>query len=219
MQGVTVRADTSVVWRADLAARAAVRDSTLQASRPLQAIATAANWWGGPGVIWFAAALWLGGRAMGRRAVSRAGLRAAEALAIASAVSGIIKGLGGRARPFVVPGVPWNWDFNHGWADADFFSMPSGHTTATTAFAVGLLIATSGWPGAARLALTIPVLVSAAVVGWGRMYANQHWLSDVAAAMALGTLVGVILTRAMRGAVGSRYERVMLGADHTSESP
>ncbi|MCX5754611.1 MAG: phosphatase PAP2 family protein [Gemmatimonadetes bacterium] len=202
---------TNVVWRLDISVQAAARDSVVQASAALHGIADAANWWGGPGVIWFAAALWLGGRALNRRSIARVGLRGAEGLAVASAVSGIIKGLAGRARPFVFPGEPWHWDFNHGWSDAQWFSMPSGHTTATTAMVVGVLLATRGWTGSARLSLTIPLIASAVLVAFGRVYSNQHWVSDVAVAVLLSTIVSVLIARVHRVAPRAAYDRIMLG--------
>jgi membrane-associated phospholipid phosphatase len=201
----------NIVWRADAAGQRTVRDSTLQASPALRDVAKAANWWGGPGVIWFAAALWFGGRAFKRSAIARVGLRGAEGLAVASALSAIIKGFAGRGRPFVFPGEPWHWDINHGWSDAHFFSMPSGHTTATTAFAMAVLVATHGWSAKAQAALALPLLVSAGVVAFARMYSDQHWLSDVVVALVLGAATSVVLARWHARNPKSRYDRVMLG--------
>ena len=201
----------NVAWRADIAMQRAVRDSSTQAAPVLRSVARAANWWGGTGVVLFAAVLWLGARAFKRRTVARVGLRGAEALAVASAVSAIIKGLAGRARPFVTPGEPWHWEFNRGWVEAQFFSMPSGHTTATTAFAVAVTIATIEWKPARRLALAGPLLVSALVVAFARMYADQHWLSDVIVAEILGAVTSLILARVHAKAQHPGYARVMLG--------
>ena len=178
----------------------------------MRAAAQAANWWGGDGVVWAAALLWLGGRAIRRNVVARVGLRGAEALAIASAISGIAKGLAGRARPFVIPGEPWHFEFNHGWTDARYFSLPSGHTTATVAFAAGIALALSGAPTRLRLAVAIPLLLSAGVVAWARIVTDQHWLSDVTVGMVLGTLTSLYLSVLHRRSPSPRYERVMLGA-------
>jgi len=175
-------------------------------------MSVAANWWGGPGIIWFGAVLWLGGRTLKRTTVARIGLRGAEGLAIASALSAIIKGFAGRARPFVTPGEPWHWEFAHGWSDAHFFSMPSGHTTATTAFAVGVLLATRGIGVSQRVALVVPLIASAGAVAFARVYTDQHWLSDVLAAVVLGTVTSVVLARIHTRTRGDGYHRVMLGA-------
>jgi membrane-associated phospholipid phosphatase len=201
----------NVVWRADIAMQRVVRDSSTQAAPVLRSVARAANWWGGTGVVLFAAVLWLGARAFKRRTLAQVGLRGAEGLAVASALSAIIKGLTGRARPFVTPGEPWHWEFNRGWVEAQFFSMPSGHTTATMAFAVAVTIATIEWKRTWRLALAGPLLASALVVAFARMYADQHWLTDVIAAAALGAVTSLILARVHAKAEHPGYARVMLG--------
>lgn len=206
---------TNIVWRVDGWVQQAVRDLGWQASGALHAVADAANWWGGTGVVLLAAALWIGGRALKRTSLARVGLRGAEGLAVASAVSGIIKGLAGRARPFVMPGEPWHWEFNHGWSDAQYFSMPSGHTTATMAFAVGVLVATRGSGLKSRTALVATLLVSAGTVAFARVYSDQHWLSDVVVALLLGTTTSLLLARVHARSTHPGYHRVMLGAAGT----
>src|ERR1019366_3177502 len=136
-----------------------------------QSVGTAFNWWGGPGVIWFAAVLWLGGRALKRARVSLLGLRAAEAIAVASAISSIMKGFVGRARPFVTPDEPWHWKFFfHGWNDAPYFSMPSGHTTATIAFAAAVSVAYARRAPRTRVAMIAGAFSATILVAFARVY-------------------------------------------------
>ncbi|MDQ8164699.1 MAG: phosphatase PAP2 family protein [Gemmatimonadota bacterium] len=208
-----------IVWRIDAGVQRIARDSAVQAVPGAAPLARAINTWGGDGVIWFAALLWLGGRAIKRQAWAHVGLRGAEAIAIASAISGIIKGLAGRARPFLTPGEPWHWDFNHGWSDARYFSMPSGHTTATVAFAAAVVLATREWTPGRRAALIVPLCASAILVGVARIFTNQHWISDVIVANLLGISTALVLSRAHARAdearapgTPSRYRRWMLGA-------
>lgn len=203
---------TNIVWRIDGWVQQLARDSTVQASSALHAIADGANWWGGTGVVLFAAVLWLGSRVLNQTSLARIGLRGAEGLAVASAVSGIIKGLAGRARPFVTPGEPWHWEFNHGWSDAQHFSMPSGHTTATMAFVIGVLVATRGTAAMPRVALVFPLLVSVAVVALARIYTDQHWASDIVAALLLGATTSMLLARVHTRSAHPGYHRLMLGA-------
>jgi membrane-associated phospholipid phosphatase len=204
-------ADTNAVWRLDAAVQRTVREGSVQQAPGVAAASRAMNWWGGPGVIWFGAVVWLGARAAGRRALSQAGLRGIEALTIASAVSAGIKGLAGRARPFVVPGEPWHWEFNHGWSDARYFSMPSGHTTATAAFVLAFVMATRSWATALRLSLGIPLLLTALLVPASRVISDQHWLSDVLVGLLIGAATAVVVARVHRDRVPSRYDRVLLG--------
>jgi membrane-associated phospholipid phosphatase len=202
----------SALYEFDRAAQAWLQSPLFREDALLGAIAAAFNWWGGPGVIWCAALLWLGGRAVRWRAISLAGLRGAEGIAIASALSGITKGLAGRERPFLAPGEPWHWHFNHGWTDARYFSMPSGHTTAAVAFAVATLVVALRWPPAARTGWIAVSGASAVLTGFARVFADQHWLTDVLAALLLGAATSLALARVHARHPASRYDRALLGS-------
>ena len=188
-----------------------LQSAAWQQSAPLHAIAQAFNWWGGPGVIWFAALLWLGGRALGQVRIAELGLRGAEGIAVSSAISGITKGLASRARPFVTPGEPWHFEFARGWTDAHYFSMPSGHTTASFGFAVAVSLAASRLVPRYRALFTGLALLSAVAVAFARTYADQHWLTDVMTGALLGGATGWWLVR-LHGRIGSSaFDRALLG--------
>jgi membrane-associated phospholipid phosphatase len=200
------------VYAADGAAQRVLQSSTLQQNSVLHATAAAFNWWGGPGVIWFAALLWLGARAARHRRISELGLRCAEAIAVSSAISGIIKGLAGRARPFVTPGEPWHWQFARGWMGAQYYSMPSGHTTAAFAFAAAASVALARGAPTQRNAMVAAAFLSALLVAFARMYSNQHWLSDEVAGVLLGASTGFVIARWHLRHPRSAFDRVLLGA-------
>ncbi len=200
------------LYDADRAIAAALQSAAFQQNSLLHAIGAAFNWWGGPGVICFAALLWLAGRALKNSRVSTLGLRGAEAIAIASAISGIVKGFAGRARPHVTPDAPWHWNVLHGWTDANYFSMPSGHTTATFAFAASVIVTSSRWAQLPRIAMVTSALTAGALVAFARVYTNQHWFSDVLAATALGFTVGLIIARWHERHGNTAFDRVLLGA-------
>jgi membrane-associated phospholipid phosphatase len=200
------------VYDADRAVAAALQSPALQHNAVLHAIGATFNWWGGSGVIYFTALVWLGARALRRERISLLGLRAAEAIAIASALSGILKGFAGRARPFIAPGEPWHWNFLHGWSDARYFSMPSGHTTATIAFATAISVASVRWTPPARTAMILGGFTSALLVAFARMYTNQHWFSDVFTGAALGAATAYLLTRWHERHPGTAFDRVLAGA-------
>jgi len=201
----------NLIYVADRAFQQFLRDPALQQSAALHALARAFNWWGGPGVIWCAAALWLGGRALRHARVAELGLRGAEAIAVASAISGIIKGFAGRTRPFLAPGEPWHWNFAHGWTDARFFSMPSGHTTATFAFAAAAGVAAAAWRPAQRATVVVVAFASAVLVAFARTWLDQHWLSDVGVGAILGGTVGFALARWHAQHRSTRFDRALLG--------
>ena len=201
----------NVIYVADRALQRTLQQPTIQQNPALRATARAFNWWGGPGVICCAAILWLGARALKRRGISRLGLRGAEGIAVASAISGIVKGLAGRSRPFFAPGEPWHWDFAHGWTDARYFSMPSGHTTATFAFTAAISVVAATWRPAPRAALILGAFTSAILVAFARTYLNQHWLSDVGIGALLGGTTGTALALWHARHPDSRFDRALLG--------
>jgi len=194
----------------DRAVQQSLQAPRVQQNIVLRFIGRAFNWWGGPGVVWFAALCWLGGRMWKRAVVSEIGLRGLEAIAVASALSGIIKGLAGRSRSFLTPGEPWHWSFAHGWTDARYFSMPSGHTTATFAFAAAVTIAAVRIPRY-RAAIAVVVFTSAGLVGFARVFTNQHWLSDVVVGALLGSIAGIVLTQWHKRHPQSPFDRRLLG--------
>ncbi len=194
----------------DRAVQQSLQAPRVQQNIVLRFIGRAFNWWGGPGVVWFAALCWLGGRMWKRAVVSEIGLRGLEAIAVASALSGIIKGLVGRSRSFLTPGEPWHWSFAHGWTDARYFSMPSGHTTATFAFAAAVTIAAVRIPRY-RAAIAVIVFASAGLVGFARVFTNQHWLSDVVVGALLGSITGIVLTQWHKRHPQSPFDRRLLG--------
>lgn len=200
------------LYDADRALAAALQSPALQQNAMMHQVAMAFNWWGGPGVIWFAAILWLGGRAFRLSRVSMVGLRGAEGIAVASALSGIVKGLAGRVRPFVTPDEPWHWNFNHGWTDAHLASMPSGHTTATIAFAAAVTVASAHMRRMPRLAFVAAAFASVVLVGFARTYTNQHWFSDVLTGALIGGTTGFLLAEWHERHPGTAFDRALLGA-------
>lgn len=206
------------VYDVDRAVASALQSPALQHNAALHAVGAVFNWWGGSGVIWFTAAIWLGARALKRGRAALLGLRAAEAIAVASALSGIVKGFAGRARPFITPGEPWHWNFLHGWTDARYFSMPSGHTTATIAFATAIAVASVRWARPARIAMVLGAFSSTLLVAFARTYTNQHWFSDVLAGALLGAITGFMLTRWHERHPGTAFDRVMAGAAAVRET-
>lgn len=206
----SVNAD-NVLYSADRALQQLLQQPAIQQNMVLHAVARAFNWWGGPGVIWCAALLWLGARAFRRRRIARLGLRGAEAIAVASALNGILKGFAGRTRPFVTPGEPWHWDVAHAWTDAHYQSMPSGHTAATFAFAAAISVAASKWRPTPRAFLAAAVFTSAILVAFARMYLDQHWFTDVSAGALLGGVTGLVIARWHAAHPVSRFDGALLG--------
>jgi membrane-associated phospholipid phosphatase len=167
--------------------------------------------WGSPGAIVAAGALWLGARVARNSVRARLGARSLEALMLSGVITGAIKGVTGRARPFAAPGDPGNWSFMRGVREERYQSFPSGHATAAFAFASAMTSQLdrdhspiAHWAG--------PVLYSlAGVTAFARTYDHEHWLSDVVAGAAVGTLSGLTVSRWHDTHKGSWIDKVLLG--------
>ncbi len=132
---------------------------------------------GGDGWLWYAmglAILVLGGKTR---------FEAVGAAGIASTLSILLfqwlKRLTGRRRPCQIE--------PHCWATLlppDQFSFPSGHTMTAFAVAIPLLLF---YP-----TLTIGLLFCAVSIAISRVLLGMHFLSDVVAGAAIGTLLGYL---------------------------
>ncbi len=100
-----------------------------------------------------------------------------ETFVWAGAITGTLKFIFGRERPFKTD-TPF--DFNFASSDSSF---PSGHTTEAFAAAT---VFSEQYP---KWYVVVPAYGAAAAIGFSRIYANQHWTSDVVAGAIIGTAV------------------------------
>lgn len=114
--------------------------------------------------------------------IRQLGLRTAEAFIYSGLITGVLKILIGRRRPFAGDSNMFFKPIQ--FTNNDYQSFPSGHTTV--AFAVSTVMANyldniywkTFWYG------------SASIVAYARIYHNKHWVSDVALGAAIGFFVG-----------------------------
>ena len=113
--------------------------------------------------------------------IRRLAVKLTEAALLSTSLTLITKTIIGRGRPYVQES---QYSFNPFTFDNDYNSLPSGHTTL--AFAYSTVMANEvdnvfwkiGWYSLAGL------------VGYSRIYHNQHWFSDVFLAGAIGYFSG-----------------------------
>ena len=97
----------------------------------------------------------------------------------------ILKNTISRARPFSAGGDFWLWWVDAGATSESGHSFPSGHTTATTAFAVAILLTTNkkyNWP-----ILFLPLLMASS-----RIYLMVHYFSDCVGGIIVGTICATL---------------------------
>jgi membrane-associated phospholipid phosphatase len=164
-----------------------------------------------PGAFIIGPALYAYGRYANHPGVEDLGWHGTEAALVGSGVTGILKGLLGRSRPYVSADTnPRDFKFGKGFSGSSRASFPSGHTT--TAFAVASSVTSEVqrmWP---RYTWYVaPVMYGGAtLVGLSRMYHNQHWASDVVLGAGVGTFSGLKVVRYSHAHPDNFIDRVIL---------
>ena len=151
---------------------------------------------GGPGSLIIDAALWGGGRIAKNKDLATDGETALEAAAISGAVTFLIKGVVGRARPLVDSTRADNFRLGRGFTDGfNYQSFPSGHTTAAFALATAIT-SRLGERKNASVGWAAPVLFSVATLtDIARVYTHDHWATDCLVGAAIGTVGGLVAAR------------------------
>lgn len=111
-----------------------------------------------------------------------AGRHVGQTLIYSALLGSIMKGGFGRHRPYLEDGP---YTFSGPWqSDNSLLSLPSGHTIVAFSIA-STLSAEIGNPWA-----TAGFYTAAAAVGFGRIYLDQHWGSDVILGAVIASVIG-----------------------------
>ena len=180
-----------------------------QEHKVLQKAATFFNTTAVPGAFIIGPGMYIAGRASGEHRLADLGLHGSEALLIGEILGGVIKGVAGRARPYLHPEDPDpdDWQFMRGFKPADGYrSFPSGHATAAFAAAAAVTAEMSRWYPDSRWAVGALMYSGAGMVGLSRMYNNRHWASDVIIGAAIGTFAGNKVVRYHHSHPGNKLD-------------
>jgi membrane-associated phospholipid phosphatase len=114
------------------------------------------------------------------------GLQAFKALVLSAGVTGSIKYIAQRERPYKTENIN---NFHFIWNSINNNSFPSGHTSDAFAMAsvIGYHVKNKYWQ--------IPIYAIATGVGISRIHDNKHWASDVLLGAAIGYCVAQIINR------------------------
>ena len=189
-----------------------LQDSTTQASRFLKNASRDVQYIADPGSIVIGVSMYGVGRLAGWRPVADLGLHGTEAVVLSGAATALIKGLAGRARPYVsLDTNAHDFRLARGFTSGGYASFPSGHTSA--AFAAASVVTSESqrwWPH--QTWLVAPAMYGGAtLVGLSRMYNNAHWASDVVLGAAIGTFSGIKVVRYSHGHSNNVIDRTLLG--------
>jgi len=192
------------------------RDPWPQQRAVLHHLADGFNFIGSPGVLVGGVAAYGIGRVTGSRRMGAMGLYSTEAIVVSGAGTGLIKGIAGRARPYLNDNDPDSFVLDRGFHGGDS-SFPSGHATA--AFATAAVVSGESarwWPNAARV-ITPAAYGSATLVALARIYSNKHWASDVIMGAGIGTLTGLAVVHFNEAHPHNLLNRWLLGASIAPE--
>jgi membrane-associated phospholipid phosphatase len=187
-----------------------LQNPAAQENKFLSRSATAFRLLGIHGSIGAGLGLYIVGRLDNQRRMQDLGLHSLESVVLSTAVSGGIKMLAGRSRPYIDVGTPHSFQFARGFSGYDYQSFPSGHTTAAFAFASTVSRETQMWWPRSRWYVGTIMYGGATLVGLSRMYNNLHWASDVLGGAAIGTLLGLKVVKYHHSHPDNAIDRALL---------
>lgn len=170
----------------------------VQENRFLARTADVFRWIGSPGAYVIGVSMYGAGRAFGNERMADLGLHGTEALVVGHLGSGLLKGLFGRARPYVNPDDPnpFQFKFGRGFSRNDAYrSFPSGHAVAGFAAAAAVVTETRRWWPSSTWYVGPVMYGGASLIGVSRMYHNKHWASDVVTGALIGSFAGRKIVR------------------------
>ena len=188
-----------------------LQDSSTQANRKLQTVATFVRTTAAPGAFYIGGSMYAVGRLAKNRKLAALGLHGTEALIAGELVAATLKGVIGRQRPYVRPRDARNYQLFRGLRGGNSYrSFPSGHSVAAFAAAAAVTAETSrNAPNSTWIVAPI-MYGGAALAGVSRMYNNQHWASDVIIGAAIGTFAGLKVVRYHDSRPDNRIDRILL---------
>jgi membrane-associated phospholipid phosphatase len=170
-----------------------LQNQTVQENRLLRNTAHTVEAITDPGAMIIGIGLYTYGRIRNQGRVADLGLHGTEALVLGGQLAFVMKGIAGRARPYVNTNDPHNYSFMRGFREGtDYRAFPSGHAISAFAAAAAVTSEAKRWWGTKAGWIVGSVLYTgAAGVAWSRMYDNKHWATDVLTGAAIGTFTGL----------------------------
>jgi hypothetical protein len=164
-----------------------------------------------PGAYFIGGSLYVIGLAGHWGRMEDLGWHGTESVLLADALTYVIKGTGGRSRPYVSSGDnPHDFHVGKGFGNGDLQSFPSGHATTAFAAAAAVTNETARWWPRSTWVVGPLMYGGASAVALSRMYHNKHWASDVVLGAAIGTFSGRKVVQYSHGHPHNLIDRFML---------
>ena len=145
-------------------------------------------------------------------------LHATESVASAALFIQVVRGVLGRARPYVIDDAgerrdtdPYDFQPLHGFTSFNYRSFPSMHAMASVAVAAALSTEMQRRDTPHRQVISPLLYAGAAVPALARMYLDEHWASDIALGAFLGAFAGQKVVSYSHEHPDNRIDRAFLG--------
>ena len=203
---------TVAVHPLDVKLATKLQDPDLQSSSRMRDVAEFVETVTDPGSFLIGAGLYGYGKLRDNQRAADLGLHGLESLFFGAQLGNLLKGIIGRARPYVNVEEPHDYELFRGFKQgSDYRSFPSGHTISAFAAAATVTSEMKRWYPRSRWIVGPIMYGGAAAVGWSRMYDNKHWASDVITGAAIGTFVGLKVVTWHHMNPGNAVDRFFLG--------
>ena len=145
-------------------------------------------------------------------------LHTTESVASAAMFIQVVRGILGRARPYVVDDSgevrnadPYDFEPLHGFTSFNYRSFPSMHAMASVAVATALTQEMRLRDTPHRRLIAPALYVGAAMPALARMYLDEHWASDIALGAFLGAFAGQKVVGYSHAHPDNRVDNYFLG--------
>jgi membrane-associated phospholipid phosphatase len=135
----------------------------------------------------------------------------------------VVRGIAGRARPYLVDengdlrdSNPYDFSLLHGFTSFDYRSFPSMHAMASFAVASALSQEMRFRHTTGRDVISPALYAGAAMPALARLYLDEHWASDIALGVFLGVLSGQKVVQYTHSHPNNWLDRKFLGTRATA---
>jgi PAP2 superfamily len=188
-----------------------LQDPSVQENRTMRDVSKFVETVADPGSVIIGVGMYTYGRVTKNRRAADLGLHGTEALIIGAELGNILKGVVGRARPYLNVDEPHDYQLFRGFGGGNAYrSFPSGHAIAAFAAASSVTSETKIWWPKSVWFIGPTMYGGAALVGWSRMFHNRHWASDVITGAAIGTFAGLKVVHWHHTHPRNRIDRIFL---------
>jgi hypothetical protein len=202
---------TAVVATQDRRINNAFADSALQANGTYKSVSGKLTTIHERSMLTYSLIAYAGGRIFRNAPIADGGLHVAEAVVAGTIVGSFLKSTTGRARPRAANDDPFDFRFLKGYTAGEYRSFPSLHEIGSFGAASALTAEVARHSPRAGTIVGVLAYGTAGAVGISRMYAAEHWASDVVLGTAMGIFLGKRVVDHAHSGPPSKVDRFFLG--------